>query len=254
MLAFLIFCLARVIRCAIVVSGTRNACAISATVSPPSSRSVRATRFSGASAGWQQVKMRRSRSSSTGPVGSGGVSSVIIAASAYFVSRTFSRRIRSSALRFAVVVSQPPGLGGGPSTGHFSSATTSASERASSARSMSPKRRIRPARTRPCSARTMASTAPSPAACCAGRGHAASNGRTSTLAGTGGRPAAGDVERGVEVRGLDDPEAAEVLLRLGERPVGDDRLRAGAVDHGAVLDRLQAAGEDPAARGLQLLR
>ena len=59
-----IFFFARVIRCAIVVSGTRNACAISGTVSPPRSRSVSAIRASGASAGWQQVNRSRSRSSS----------------------------------------------------------------------------------------------------------------------------------------------------------------------------------------------
>ena len=75
MCASLILAFARVIRWAIVVSGTRNAWAISATVSPPSSRRVRATLASGASAGWQQVKMSRSRSSSTMPVGSWGVSS-----------------------------------------------------------------------------------------------------------------------------------------------------------------------------------
>ena len=46
-----IFFFARVIRCAIVVSGTRNARAISGTVSPPSSRSVSDTRASGARAG-----------------------------------------------------------------------------------------------------------------------------------------------------------------------------------------------------------
>ena len=55
MCAALIFCFERVIRCAMVVSGTKKAAAISATVRPPSSRRVRATRFSGASAGWQQV-------------------------------------------------------------------------------------------------------------------------------------------------------------------------------------------------------
>ena len=52
--------LARVSRCAIVVSATRKARAISATVRPPSNRRVSATRASGASAGWQQVKISRS--------------------------------------------------------------------------------------------------------------------------------------------------------------------------------------------------
>ena len=112
----LIFFFARVIRCAIVVSGTRNACAISATVRPPSSRRVSATRASGASAGWQQVKISRSRSSSTMPVGSWGVSSLIMSAAWCLASRWDSRRSRSIARLPAVVVSQPPGLGGTPST------------------------------------------------------------------------------------------------------------------------------------------
>ena len=55
--------LARTIRCATVASGTRNARAISGVVSPPSSRSVSATRASVESTGWQQVKISRSRSS-----------------------------------------------------------------------------------------------------------------------------------------------------------------------------------------------
>src|SRR5439155_455080 len=54
--------LARTIRCATVDSGTRNARAISSVVSPPSSRSVSATRASVESTGWQAMNMRRSRS------------------------------------------------------------------------------------------------------------------------------------------------------------------------------------------------
>src|SRR5579863_2581169 len=46
-------------------SATRNARAISAVLSPPSSRSVSATWALVASAGWQQVKISRSRSSGT---------------------------------------------------------------------------------------------------------------------------------------------------------------------------------------------
>ena len=55
--------LARTMRWAIVGSGTRNARAISAVVRPPSRRSVSATRASVDSTGWQDVKIRRSRSS-----------------------------------------------------------------------------------------------------------------------------------------------------------------------------------------------
>src|SRR6266487_2470790 len=49
----------------IVGSGTRKARAISVVLRPPSSRSVSATWAPGARAGWQQVKIRRSRSSLT---------------------------------------------------------------------------------------------------------------------------------------------------------------------------------------------
>ena len=51
--------LARTMRCATVDSGTRNARAISSVVSPPSSRSVSATRASVESTGWQAVKISR---------------------------------------------------------------------------------------------------------------------------------------------------------------------------------------------------
>jgi hypothetical protein len=55
-----IFCFARVTRWAIVASLTRNARAISARLRPPSVRKVSATWASFESAGWQQVKIRRS--------------------------------------------------------------------------------------------------------------------------------------------------------------------------------------------------
>src|SRR5213593_1397272 len=54
---------ARTSRCAMVAVGTRNARAISSVSRPPSVRRVSATWASSASAGWQQVKMRRRRSS-----------------------------------------------------------------------------------------------------------------------------------------------------------------------------------------------
>ena len=59
-----ILALARTMRCASVGACVRKACAISSVVRPHTSRSVSATCASGDSAGWQQVKMRRSRSSS----------------------------------------------------------------------------------------------------------------------------------------------------------------------------------------------
>ena len=58
-----IFFLARVTRAAMVDSETRNAWAMSAVLIPQTSRRVSATWASRARAGWQQVKMSRSRSS-----------------------------------------------------------------------------------------------------------------------------------------------------------------------------------------------
>lgn len=55
--------LARLIRCAIVASGTMKARAISAVVRPPTARSVSGIADAGVSAGWQQRKSRISESS-----------------------------------------------------------------------------------------------------------------------------------------------------------------------------------------------
>ena len=60
-----IFVLARTMRCASVGGAVRKARAISSVVRPQTSRSVSAICASGGSAGWQQVKISRSRSSST---------------------------------------------------------------------------------------------------------------------------------------------------------------------------------------------
>ena len=55
--------LARLIRCAMVASGTRNALAISAVVRPPTARNVSAIAEDGVRAGWQHIKSRMSVSS-----------------------------------------------------------------------------------------------------------------------------------------------------------------------------------------------
>src|SRR5215813_6081047 len=57
----------------------------------------------------------------------------------------------------AVVTIQAPGLGGRPSDGHLATATANASWTASSAASMSPRKRIRVATQRPYSRRKTAS-------------------------------------------------------------------------------------------------
>src|SRR5688500_4851540 len=61
----------------------------------------------------------------------------------------------------AVLVIQPPGLGGRPSCGHFCRATANASCTASSATSMSPKTRISVATDRPESSRKIRPTSAS---------------------------------------------------------------------------------------------
>ena len=164
----MILALARTIRCAIVASGTTNARAISVVSSPPSSRRVSATWAVGASAGWQQVKISRSRSSGTGLTSS----TVTCAGSAWVASppgytssawlcrcsRDASRRSQSTARFRPVVMIQPAGLGGRPVSGHFCTATAKASWIASSARSMSPRWRTRLATARPYSARKIRPT------------------------------------------------------------------------------------------------
>ena len=154
--------LARTSRWAMVASGTRKARAISAVSRPPSRRRVSATWAAGASAGWQQVKIRRRRSSRTGPTSWG----------------SSSRGVDEGGLGVAVVAGRlPPQPVDGPVAGGgddpsarvgrhagrsatAAAATTNASWTASSARSMSPKRRTRVATARPNSSRNVRSMAP----------------------------------------------------------------------------------------------
>src|SRR5829696_4749800 len=103
--------LARTRRLAIVGSGTRKARAISEVVSPASVLSVSATLAS--SAVWQQVKIRRSRSSVT-PLSSGasspGSSGSVDTATSCSLSLPVALRLSLSIARLrAVVVSQAPG-------------------------------------------------------------------------------------------------------------------------------------------------
>ena len=156
-----IFRFARTRRCAIVASGTRNARAISSVSRPPSERSVSASRASSASAGWQHAKMRLSRSS--GIVVESSISSSVGAvsrrpSSSVLRRRVCSRRSRSIARFRATVTSQPAGFAGTPSRGQRSTAIETASWRASSARSKSPRTPIRVASTRPWCSRNSAAT------------------------------------------------------------------------------------------------
>ncbi|KUO15621.1 hypothetical protein AQJ91_40635 [Streptomyces dysideae] len=99
---------------AMVGSGTREARAIRAVVCPPPRRRVRATCAWVARAGWQQVKMSRSRSSRTGPSSGAASAACSRAAWACRSSRPASRRSRSIARFRAVVMIHPAGLGGTP--------------------------------------------------------------------------------------------------------------------------------------------
>ena len=144
-----------------VASGTRKARAISVVVSPPSVRSVSATCASRARDGWQHVKMRRRRSStmpelpsSSGPPSLIGVTEPAPSMASWRSngSRSASRRTRrrrSMARLRAVVMIQPAGLGGTPTSGQRRTAMRNASATASSARSKSPRTRIRVASARP---------------------------------------------------------------------------------------------------------
>lgn len=152
---------ARTMRWATVGSEARNARAISSVVSPPSNRSVSATRASVDSMGWHAVKISRSRSSSmsSASVGSGGAtSSSARPTSASLRAYVSLRRTRSMARCLAVAMSQAPGFSGTPDSGHCSSAATRASCASSSAMPTSRTMRATPAMIRADSILNTAST------------------------------------------------------------------------------------------------
>ncbi len=91
-------CLARLIRCAIVASGTRNAAAISDVVRPPTARSVSAIAEGVESAGWQHMKSRTSVSSfSAAPSPSAAMA--ICCSGGTRLTTISSRRRRAASLR-----------------------------------------------------------------------------------------------------------------------------------------------------------
>ena len=160
-------------RWARVDSGTRKARAISGVLKPPSVRRVSATRPSIGRAGWQQVKISRSRSSGI------AMSASVCRRSATGDDRPrvrprsrshraparrscrrsrLRRRSRSIARFLAVVVIHCAGVRGHAPLGQISRAAMKASWTASSARSKSPRTRIRVATARPCSSRNRRST------------------------------------------------------------------------------------------------
>ena len=150
----LIFCLARLIRCAMVASGTRNAPAISAVVRPPTARSVSATADAGVSAGWQHSDS--STSVSSWPLAGAGAGSCAAPASSRR-RRAVSLRYWSVSARAAAWISQPRGLPGIPSSGQCVAAASRASWTASSAAPKSPYRRASTPRTCGASSRSRSS-------------------------------------------------------------------------------------------------
>src|SRR5215207_6786473 len=251
MRAALILCLARTRRRAIVASVTRKELATCLVDRPPSRRRVSAICAWVDSAGWQQVKMSRSRSSGTGPTSGLPGSSLPGNSTATSLSSSRprdSRRRRSMAWWRAVVVIQPPGLGGTPSRGHLPRATAKASCTASSATSMSPKARIRAASDRPDSSRKIRATS-APSILVAASPWPTPSGLESRertdldrhLDGTGDPRRPG--ERAIEVLGLNDVETAEVFLELHEGAVGGHHLAACHPHHGGSVGFVQAAGE-----------
>src|SRR4051795_6317130 len=220
--------LARLIRCAIVASGTKKASAISRVVRPPTARSVSATWEAGASSGWQQQKSRKRVSSPSSVATDRG--------SAYVVSsrRCLAAWLRraSTSRRVATVVSQARGSRGGCS-GQTRSASSRASCSASSATSKSSPLRTRPASTRG----TRARSAPS-----------SSRPRSSVIAASSGRlghhlpdvdplvqrlPArawlggdvGGELDRAFAGLHVDHVPPGHEVAGLGERAVGGDRCR-----------------------------
>ncbi len=109
----------------------RNARAISGTVSPATLRSVSAMRASGASAGWQQANSIRSRSSGSDETSSSRKAGAVAgsASAGRRAASARSRRMRSSALRHAVVVSHAPGRSGTPRRSQSTAAASTGSNR-----------------------------------------------------------------------------------------------------------------------------
>src|SRR5687768_8293253 len=239
-------------RWAMVVSGTRNAWAISAVVRPPIIRSVSATRPSGDSPGWQQVKMRRRRSSGMvpGSITSGSRASASATSAACASARRAWRR-RSKARRRAVVSSQAPGRPGTPLRGQCSSAWAKASWTTSSAVSRSRTIRTTEETTRAYSTRKTSATR-----CCTvstgrhGTSHLPDGPDLDEAAGAG-RQLLGPLD-GLLLRvALDEIEAAQHFLRLGERAVGHLGVAVLGPHARAVTGRAQAVGHHHLAGGAQ---
>src|SRR5947207_6028 len=268
--------LARTMRWATVGSGTRWARAISSVVRPPSRRSVIATLASGESTGWQAVNMRLRRSSprsslcSIAASRSGTIASCCAASSSCLRSASLARRSRSMARCLPVAMSQAPGLSGTPDSGHCSRAARSASWATSSAIPMSRTIRARPATSfadsilqtasiARCVSATVTSGLRRPrlqllaqlllAGGLLGREdlrrkvrrlvHLADLDHALHVLAHGGGAALDPLDRLFPRLHLDEPEAGNQFLRLGERPVGHRPLAPGERDPGTLGGRLE---------------
>ena len=245
-------CLARLMRCAMVASGTRNARAISAVVRPPTARSVSATwegggqrRVAAQEQQGQRVVVRPGRR----PVAGGGV---VGGSSAATVT---SRRRR--ALLAAPLVDQPrerdgdqpgrAGCPGRPAPATAAAAASSASCTASSQASNCPYRRTSAPRTCGASSRSRSSTS-------GWTSHLQPGARPSPAAprrpGTGPRACiAASSTRPLDARAVHQVVAGQVLLGLQVRPVGH-RRHAVAHPHRAAVRRVGQRGEADQLAGL----
>src|SRR3569833_872677 len=237
--------LARTIRLPIVDSATRNARAISPVVRPPSMRRVSATRAGRSSAGWQQVKISRSRSSSIALVSLiGGCSCRARRSCAAWRSGRAatdrSRRSRPIARRRAVTMIQAPGPAGTPSRRQVTTAASNASCTASSAIWRSPTYRTRVARTAACSSRNTRPNAGT--AITTNRGPRDRPYLDRAVAGR--RHPRRPVQRFVEVGAGQHVVTGEDLLGHRERAVGELGLAVAYADGRRALDRVQGTVRD----------
>ena len=215
-------------------SAVRKARAISAVLSPASVRSVSATRAGNGSAGWQQVKISRSRSS--------GISStrLVRVAGQHGELAQLGRTCRVTAQPVDRPVARRRGE---PGAGAARDAVARPVRQRGGERVL----------------RTVLGQIPIPGQPDEGRDHLAPlvairriDRRTDSSSGAviprqGGfrrrpsarRVAGGDLDRLVQVRALDDDESADEVLGLGERPVRDQRLTVADPDRRRVHHRSQ---------------
>jgi hypothetical protein len=128
--------LARLIRLAVVASGTMNAWAISAVLRPPTAHRVSGIASVGVSAGWQDMNSNASESSRS-DTAAATVGSLAATVSSRRRLASSLRQI-SASRRDATVISQPRGLVGVPLIGQWVAAASRASYTASSASVKSP--------------------------------------------------------------------------------------------------------------------